>query len=335
MEPSIERARRWSVWPLVCAAIGVAFSGCRRDETTDPDASVDCHDYASAFCARYAACNPVAVREDYSDVETCTARWTLDCLANAGSGWSSDKIEQCTEQIKASTSCYQDWLFTNACELAPGALPTGAPCDVNAQCATLNCEFAYGSYPDGGASLPVCGTCAPRSGTPGCGSDGACQPPQRCVRDRNNVLHCITPQPEGAPCVSAYGCEDGLFCQGAPSGAGTWVCSKRGAAGVACTDHAGCDIKAGLRCVAGVCDVPTFVANGASCDSNGRLCENGLCLSPVPILFPPTSPENYTCQAYLDDGSPCEVAVSYDCRFPAMCRDGQCRLPGDPQCRAY
>jgi hypothetical protein len=206
---------------------------------------------------------------------------------------------------------------------------------VRTQCASLNCEFTFGMYPDGGPSLPVCGVCAPGAGPPSCGGAAACQSPQRCLHDRDeNRDHCITPQPEGAPCVSEYGCEDGLFCQRPPSGSATWLCSRRGAAGAACTDQDGCDKKAGLRCVAGMCSLPTFVPVSAECDDVGRLCENGLCLHPLPIPLPPAPPGTPTCKTFLDDGSPCDTAVWYGCRFPALCRDSQCRLPGDAQCRA-
>jgi hypothetical protein len=108
---------------------------------------------------------------------------------------------------------------------------------------------------------------------------------------------------------------------------------RLGAAGAACTDQNGCDKKAGLRCVAGVCAVPTFVPAGAECDGESRLCENGLCLEPMPIPLPPTPPGTRKCKPYLDDGSPCDTAVFYGCGFAALCRDGKCRLPGDAQCR--
>jgi hypothetical protein len=135
------------------------------------------------------------------------------------------KIEQCAEEIKASTSCYERQNFTTeACRVAPGTLPNGAPCDVSTQCASSYCEFEFGLYPDGGLSLPFCGACAPGAGPPRCGDAGPCQSPQRCLHDRDEDReHCVIPQREGAPCVSPHGCEDGLFCQRPPSGDGIWV----------------------------------------------------------------------------------------------------------------
>ena len=335
MGPVLERTRRWSLWPFVGAAIWLGFSGCHTDEstTTAPDPSVACHAYAAAFCAQYAACDPVAARQHYGDVETCTARFIPGCLANAGNGWPSGNIEQCAEQIKAATGCYpRRFDAIKTCEVARGTLRNGAPCDMATQCASLNCEFKLGLSPDGSLSLPVCGTCGPGLG-PLCddGNGGTCPSPQRCLYDRDEDReHCITPQPEGATCVSEHGCEDGLFCQRPLTDTRPWVCTRLAAAGVACTEHRGCDFKAGLRCVAGLCVEPTFVPTGASCDSDGRLCEKGICVSPTP-----RSPMTFTCHALLDDGSPCDPARSYECATPGMCRGGQCRLPGDPLCRVY
>ena len=336
----IERARRWSVLFFICAATWVGLSSCTHDSRSSaPDASEVCHAYAAAACAKYAACNPVNVRQDYGDVENCTARWTLSCLVYAGNGWATAQIEHCTEQIKPSTSCFEgNPGLIKECWHTPGTLPSGATCDVSTQCASLTCEFRFELHADGGFSIPVCGACAPGARPPGCGDAGACESPRRCVYGRDFKPQCTMPQPEGAPCVAQYGgCEDGLFCQRPPSSSGTWVCSKLGAAGVACTDHDGCAHKAGLRCIAGVCDVPTFVATGAACDFEGRFCENGHCQYPMPVPLPPTPPGTPTCKAFLDEGSPCDDALSFEpeCRFPAKCRSGQCRLPGDAQCRAY
>jgi hypothetical protein len=331
MRPMNLRAYCWSALSFVCVAMGAGLLRCNNgEESPRTDASVDCHGFASAYCARRVACDPVATRQYFGDFEACTARMTLDCLGYAGTGWTSRQIDHCAEQIRTAPGCYvRGW--TAECEFPTGTLPSGSACDVVTQCASLACVFSYRPGPDGGSQLPLCGVCeGPAAGPPRCGNAPACQPGERCASAGGG--QCIVPQPEGAPCESVDDCEDGLFCQRQTSGTGMAVCSRQRSAGAACTDEEGCcNTKDGLRCIGGVCDVPTFVPVGAECDSGSRICENGaLCLDPMPLSTPPGT---RTCVGPVDDGSPCVALLSAPCRQPALCRAGQCRLPGDAQCR--
>jgi hypothetical protein len=344
MRPTSIRAPRWSALSFICATIGIALPNCNTDDphttlpdaTTTPDATALCHDLASAYCAKFAACDPVVTRQAYGNVATCVAREMLYCLAVAGTGWPSNRIEQCAQGIKTSTSCYERYLNRlTGCELVPGTLPSGTRCDSSSQCASLSCPFAVSTSPDGGSSAPLCGRCeGPDAGPPRCGDGDACPSPQRCLYDRGNTKQrCVVPQPEGAQCVSTDGCEDGLFCLHPAPGAETWICVRQGGPGAACTDYEGCDTKAGLRCISGVCGEPTFVPVGAECDYAGKLCgDEARCIRPLPIPIPPAPPGIPTCQGPIEDGSPCDDALS-PCRVGALCRAGQCRLSGDPQCR--
>jgi hypothetical protein len=66
---------------------------------------------------------------------------------------------------------------------------------------------------------------------------------------------------------------------------------------------------------------------GATCDSQGRLCEKG-----AHCIYP-SSMATGTCQAPAEDGSHCDTTNGPYCLAPASCRDGICHLPGDAQCR--
>src|SRR4051794_12418383 len=103
MGPTSIPAPRGPAPPPPSPPISVVLSSCNADDpgttlpdaTTGPDASAHCHDLASAYCAKAAACDPVAIRQAYGDIETCVARKMLYCLAVAGTGWPSSRIEQC------------------------------------------------------------------------------------------------------------------------------------------------------------------------------------------------------------------------------------------------
>ena len=180
------RVRRWLALPFACALIGVGLSSCNGDKSdgNGPVGAGDCQALMSAYCTKYAACDPTGFRRDFGDAETCRARQTLVCagLTLPGTAWTSGKIQQCTAQINASTSCYDDVFESDACDDLPGELSDGTPCEQSSQCAGRQCSRPSVVSPDGGFTSPSCGVCAGQDAgtpTPRCGDGGSC--PSPCI----------------------------------------------------------------------------------------------------------------------------------------------------------
>jgi hypothetical protein len=331
-----ERTRLWSVLPFAGAAVWACLSGCSTDKSdpNGPVSSTDCHELLSAYCSKLASCDPVALRRQFDDLQGCVARQSLACpsLSLPGTAWTSGKIQQCTREINASTSCGNDVFEAAACQNVPGTLTQGMACEQSSQCASERCDRSSVASPDGGLSSPACGLCSAEgdAGAPSgrCGDGPTCQSPERCVYDSNlRNSRCMLPQPEGAPCTTtSSACAAGLSCKRSAFDGGASVCSPRGAAGASCTYSEECDATRGVRCIAGVCNTPIFVSLGETCDTTGRLCEKGARCS---SSGSPTG----ICQAPAEDGSRCDSTVGPYCRDPASCRDGICHLPGEAQCR--
>ena len=59
----------------------------------------------------------------------------------------------------------------------------------------------------------------------------------------------------------------------------------------------------------------------------GKFCgDEARCLRPLPIPIPPAPPGIPTCEAPIDDGSPCDDGLS-PCRAEALCRGGSVLSP--------
>jgi hypothetical protein len=325
------RAWRGSVVYFACAIVGACLANCSKD--TNGSVSGACHDLMSTYCNWLASCDPIALQRQFGDVGTCVTRENLACagVTLTGTGWTADKLQQCSAQFSGMT-CTGN-VGSVGCPTVHGTLPEGTPCEQSAQCASNGCTHTVVASPDGSVSNPGCGVCSSpvdAGPPPGCGDGGACQSPERCVYS-NGTSRCMSPLPEGAPCsATTTNCDVDLFCKQSASDAGTAVCTKRGAAGAACTGYDECEHTPSLSCIAGTCSAPTFVPVGGACDNLGLQCEKGAhCSYPSPR--PPSG--TGTCQAPAEDGSPCDSTNGPYCLVPANCRDGICHLPGDAQCR--
>ena len=285
-----------------------------------------CRDLIAALCDVIATCDPVALRRDYGDVASCTARESLACgsLSLPGSSWTEQDFAQCKQQVMTS-GCALDF-ERGACAGKPGTLPDGTGCEQSLQCAGGRCDIKVISNADGGFNVPSCGVClTPDAGTgASCGTGPACPASERCIYD-NGAYRCAVPQPEGAPCTGGAGCAEGLVCKGGAADGGTMFCARRSMAGAPCTFSSECDPQAGLRCVSGFCGAPTFVPLGAACDGSGRICELGA------RCHYASGATAGICETPAGDGMPCGGGGP-SCSDPASCRDGICRLPGEANC---
>jgi hypothetical protein len=330
------RATGWTIWPLACGLIWAGIANCSNESSRPNGGSGTCGELMSVYCDKVAACDPIGLRQQFGDVQGCRTRQNLACagLSLPGTSWSAAQMQECAAQISSAPSCYTDYAESGACREMRGTLTGGTPCEQDSQCTSLRCNRASVRSPDGGLSEPACGVCWDTdAGSPrGCGDAGLCSLDQRCVfADDNQTFQCVSLQAEGAPCTATSPCAGPLFCKPSTADGGTaGVCMKPGAKGAACTASRECDIATGLRCVAGACNEPTFVAIGQGCDQVGRLCEKGArCV----YSSSPSSTAPGTCQAPADDGSHCDLTANLHCRSPANCFEGICHLPGDAHCQ--
>src|SRR5690242_19731386 len=95
--------------PFACSLLAAVLWGCNGDKSdpNGPPSSGDCQQLMSSYCNRVAACDPIGLRNQFGDVQTCLTRQMLACpnLTLTGTGWTAGKIQQCTAQISGATSC--------------------------------------------------------------------------------------------------------------------------------------------------------------------------------------------------------------------------------------
>lgn len=121
----------------------------------------------------------------------------------------------CVGPHELSEACWPDDLVCNKA-LAPGGLCT-APGLESSPCVSAK-DCAEGLASVGAAGAATCQPPSPEGGPPcsvttDCGADLLCDRPSRA-----DVGLCRTPAPAGAPCVSPYGCAEGLTCLTGPDG---------------------------------------------------------------------------------------------------------------------
>jgi hypothetical protein len=234
--------------------------------------------------------------------QSCTARVALE-----GTSLTAAQVRACAEATTALPCGAVE--RPAACITAPGALPPGASCADDAQCASTRCERTFGVSASGAAPVvPSCGTCAAagRAGEP-CG-DGALL--DACV--------------DGAACAAVAG---RLVCAAVTYGAAGDPCDG---AARPCGTGAACDPASG-RCVASAPAAPpapprAWARAGQACGA-AVACEVGACAGagagPVTV-----------CPRVLDDGAAC---VAFDaaatCDAFAACTDRTCAIEYTAPCR--
>jgi hypothetical protein len=277
-----------------------------------------CRRYAEAQCARWKECVPARFSGDYGMDEICRARRESACRVDflvVGRNETPANRDACTQAITAQ-SC-RDVFFNGrltACEAPPGRLMAGQACFRTSQCgAGMNCQIEVES----------CGTCQPTIAVGGdCGWwSGGCPLGTSCFDDR-----CLAQiKPTQACKTTSATCEDGLECtaQG--------CVEKTADRGAPCAIGDVCDPVKGLYCnhTSGVCEpVPPPVAIGQPCDTYSP---EGARLSCGPDGFCFTASTAIgaikRCVARADLGQPCDPTMGKNCRVPAACTRGICRMP--------
>ena len=338
----------------------VALVACSSTKTSSGGS---CASYVAALQESAHKCRKTAsTAQQEADA---AARLNIVC-ANAlnapGNGITGSALDACSEQLRASCDFGGD-----ACEAlssAVGTLPDGTACGSDGQCQGGDCRHG----PSGAASSS-CGTCAQRVPIGGtCGSGSA-----KCVRGST----CLSKAPASGTCVAttkvAEGavcydptkpssapatCGAGLVCKFAGGGttAAPVTCTKRGAAGEACTQ--GGDCLAELACIKGKCGPPLpdgaacdntndcatgacpkaakkcvpyeYGAGGAACNSEEKRCARGRCSQ--------TTATDGKCVDPIADGSPCtaggdSASGAPRCDEYATCTNGTCQIFDPATCK--
>lgn len=300
-----------------------------------PSAEQACSDFASARCARLAACsNGRQVTVFFGDLATCEGRTKLGCLASLdapGTGRTPESTEACVAALP-SESCadFFDNAPVMACQPEHGSLANGAGCGFSAQCESAFCNVAKGA---------ICGVCAapPAAGAP-CTQDNDCQDGQVCPKSGI----CTTPSALGAPCGKDMPCAAGLSCLGASAMAAGSCVTAATSVGAACdpkkASAPGCERRFGLFCDPSTmaCASITYAPDGGACGvvagAEVDCAGGGLCVIPAGEVAG-------VCHAPAPDGAPCDADIGPPCLLPSRCvpssagsTAGTCAAPTGAAC---
>jgi hypothetical protein len=302
------------------------------------DAAGGCTSYAAAYCKFLSACEPGQLNAQFGTVATCETMLDADCsrsLAAPGSGVTPAYVSSCTAFLATETSACSSGPIprpikeTNACTIV-GAGAGGAPCGINAQCATDVCDVV-GS---------TCGMCTTRVNTAGaaCGPGTAvtCGPGLEC----NSSGICATVvglsdvcTPSGSPPTA---CPEGAICV-VPSMGAAGTCQASGVKSGTPCNNAGigkpnCWDNAGFFCddATKTCAPISYAAGGASCgEADGgtadTACAGGVCVASACVT---TVAENGACSVGT---SPSECVAGTSC-VENVCKavDETCATGGLP-----
>jgi hypothetical protein len=280
--------------------------------------SLTCADFGTAWCAKFAGCEPLAASELFPASAPCPQRLATYCAlvlqSETDTGWTNTALAACAASWNA-LSC-ADWvndpqlLPGPACRV-PGKRLAGASCSLDLQCSTAYCGFGAG------ASCGQCGLPTPQGGA--CAADLDCAAGLACSSSTGGA--CVPWGKLGDACDDGHPCLNTLRCT-----AGT--CAARGGDRDVCADHSDCDATRSLLCNFTLHQCGPAVG-GDTCDSSQldgkvRYCSgNGRCNS-----------DNNTCTKPAADGQPCSASGAL-CTFPAFCSTttNLCTLPAPVDCR--
>jgi hypothetical protein len=294
----------------------LGFDGSSQGNPVSPDQA--CSDLASSNCNWLDRCDLFSLQEFYGDLATCIAQAKLLCVLEAdadgsGIGSSSATRESCALAV-ASRAC-DSTAPLPVCE-SPGALPSGASCASNDQCAAgTQCKSVAGQ---------ICGVCtslAPVGGD--CLIDSDCQSGLACAMPTGAPAGtCVVARDAGSPCNAQQPCTFPLVCT-------SGVCASRLGVGSPCIGSPDdCDIAKALSCnvYTHVCVPLKLSSDGGRCgiqsDGADAFCSgNGFCTSAN------------VCLAAVPPGGACDFTNGPYCQFPAACINDICMLPDPSLCQ--
>jgi hypothetical protein len=289
-----------------------------------------CADYASAFCGRLEACDPLALHGTMGSVAACQDRLGgVACerrFTSAGTTASPAQIAACAAALRGQSCAQRSGTTPEACRLA-GALALDARCVFDNQCQSGRCGRDPAAW---------CGRCQPMV-TAG----GACDPSQRpceagllcadaacagtvqngrCVGKVSWI--CTAPVPETGACTTRYQCASAMACID-----GRCAPAKR--KDQPCTGRLDCAREDGTICAATASGTPacravSYAEAGEPCDGvAGTLCRASAVCKGTDALPAAMG----VCSAPIPDGQPCTESDA--CAYPALCIAGRCVTPGE------
>lgn len=266
-------------------------------------------------------CFPALIRIEYRDVDDCIARQKLQCVKSFGApstGLTPSYASACAAAYR-SAACAGVIPAPDACRPPAGALPAGAPCAEDAQCAGRICNVERSA---------ACGYCGERKEL----ADGAlCVYTSDCKDDSFCASGVCTSGggPEGSACntteipLGPY-CAKGLFCGGK-------VCVRIGDfEGAPCSTTQPCDTQKGLLCSGSTRKAVTAVGTGETCGRSVGCAASGSC--------PASGDGIEQCLPAALDGEACipentSTPTGKHCKPPARCVDGACTIVDPATCK--
>jgi hypothetical protein len=289
-------------------------------------------------------------------------------IALPGSGIDAASLESCAEALEVS-ACQLPQGPPSACDFR-GALPGGAACTDDVQCASGWCAGTELIAPGGPVDPITCGTCMPvvevgqTCDAAGCPQNAICLNADTTAAESTASCVEVVEGDVGAPCDDlSVACQPGLSCHGGSctplvgEGAACWsggcappvVCGNESstcgsgtagadcvtdvecAPGFGCVPVGPCGSTARIGCSAsGQCTAIEWAAPGEPCSYEVR-CLVGAC------VFPGMSGQDTdgsllvgACPTVVPDGEPCTARST--CDTLAECFEGECSLLDEVAC---
>ena len=271
-----------------------------------PAPPADCAQYAAAWCAKKAECEPIS--NFFTSDADCRTGMELYCRVllaeQPDSTWTAATAGVCVREMQTA-GCFEWYGLGASRKCDPRGTRTGG----EGTFSWVSCESAA-SYWRGGA----CGYCYPpaAAGQP-CRDDAVCPPGHLC----STAGRCRPVSVNGQPCGDDGPCHPALRCAAG-------VCTPRAVAGVACTRDLDCDSSAGLLCnrATGRCGraVLGMAWNSGNPDGTVSSCAGGT-----------TRLSNGSCAPLAMEGQPCAASGPF-CRVPMVCTAGKCAPPKVVDC---
>jgi hypothetical protein len=227
---SARDARSYSDNASSDAAVHMDPAEAGDSEPAESDGS--CSGYARTYCAFLNACEPGTLSANFGSECTCESNVERSCakaLSAPGTGFTPSYVASCGTELASNTEACKSGPIPrpvttrHACALV-GSRVGGAPCGLDAQCASGECRVV-------GSTCGRCATSVTTAGT-ACGPGTEVKRAVGLTCGVRNV--CVTVVGVGDACDhgSTTACVDGAACVGPTSGA---TCQERGVkSGTAC-----------------------------------------------------------------------------------------------------
>jgi hypothetical protein len=310
-------ARRLGVGVLVWLAstAGCGGGSVSSGNTNDGTSADACTQLVTMSCQRALECEPVLSQTLYTDVPSCVAALGSVCTATTalpGAGPMVADWGACEAAYRAaSCDSLSSGNLPAACETQPGTLANGSPCAAGRQCQTSYCKIDYSASSD-------CGVCSGRSPVGGsCQVASGCEDGLVCAA-ASPTPTCVQPAAAGQNCDTTHPCQNDLRCMNG-------ACAAPLGAGAACTSASDCDVRQGLWCTSGTCQLIKLADVGQSCDNAGSWCRAGGHCSIG------SDAGAGSCVARKPNGAACEDSA--ECIFASECTNGACAAYQYPTCQ--